>query len=105
MIAYETVISFTFLCLSVVTDTVTRKTLNISQEIFRMVGKKCLCKGCLKNNTLSISCFLSLNLFDQREMNIVEKHKIRVFLPGNFSSATKKRIKSIRMLALLCLNF
>jgi hypothetical protein len=103
MIVYETVVSFTFLCLSVVTDTVTRKALNVSQEIFRMVGKKCLCKGCLKNNTLSISSFLSLNLFDQREMHIVEKHKIRAFLPGNYSSATKKRIKTIRMLTLLCL--
>jgi len=36
-------------------------------------------------------------------MHILEKHKIRVFLPGNFSSATKKRIKTIRMLTLLCL--
>jgi len=35
-------------------------------------------------------------------MLIVEKHKIREVLPGNFSSATKKRIKTIRMLTLLC---
>jgi len=63
MIACKRVVSFTFLCLSVVTDTVTRKALYISQEIFHMVGKKCLCKGWSKNNTPSTSHFLSLNIF------------------------------------------
>lgn len=80
MIACETIVSFTFLCLSVVTNTVTRKALHISQEIFHTVEQKCLCKGCLKNNTLSTCRFLSLNIFfDQREMLIIEKHKILEF--------------------------
>jgi len=96
MIACETIVSFTFLCLSVVTDTVTIKTLHILQEIFHTVGKKCLCEGFLKNNTLSTTRFLE-HFFDQREIFIIEKHKIREFLPGNFSSATEKMIKTVQM--------
>jgi hypothetical protein len=102
MIACETIVSFTFLCLSVVTDTVTGKAQHFSQEIFHMVGKKYLCRGCFKNNTLSTSRLLSLNLFAQREILIQAKH-IWELLPGNFSTATKQKDKDNRNVTLVCL--